>query len=61
MKDIAKIVYVFFFISFSINGYNQSIIADHTVVNKFEDIPQQYIDSVKRMWVQVLGESHSAG
>ncbi|MBN1182520.1 MAG: T9SS type A sorting domain-containing protein, partial [Bacteroidales bacterium] len=28
---------------------------------KFEDIPQQYIDSVKRMWVQVLGESHSAG
>jgi hypothetical protein len=37
------------------------IIANHTIVNKFDDIPQQYIDSVKKMWLVVGGESHSAG
>jgi hypothetical protein len=37
------------------------IIADHTVVDKFDDIPQYYIDKVKEMWVSVPGESHSAG
>jgi hypothetical protein len=40
---------------------NGQIIADHTVVDKYTDIPQQYIDSVKKMWIQVLGESHSGG
>ncbi len=37
------------------------IIADHTKVDKFQDIPQQYIDEVKKMWLVVAGESHSAG
>lgn len=35
------------------------IIADHTVVDQYQNIPQQYIDLVKQMWVQVIGESHS--
>ncbi len=35
------------------------IIADHTVVDKYDDIPQRWIDSVKTMWVSVAGESHS--
>ncbi len=35
------------------------IIADHSVVDKFDDIPQEYIDKVKEMWVVVAGESHS--
>ncbi len=37
------------------------VIADHTKVDKFQDIPQQYIDEVKKMWLVVAGESHSAG
>ena len=35
------------------------IIADHTVVDKYNDIPQRWIDSVKTMWVSIAGESHS--
>ncbi|MCZ2337460.1 MAG: hypothetical protein LC127_04530 [Chitinophagales bacterium] len=36
------------------------IIANHTVVDKYDDIPQRWIDSVKTMWVSIAGESHSA-
>lgn len=35
------------------------IIADHTVVDKYHDIPQYYIDKVKKMWLVYAGESHS--
>lgn len=37
------------------------IIADHTVVDQYDDIPQAYIDQVKKMWLNVPGESHSSG
>jgi hypothetical protein len=37
------------------------IIADHNVVSQYDKIPQQYIDAVKKMWLVVAGESHSAG
>ena len=37
------------------------IIADHTVVNEFDKIPQQYIDKAKKMWVILAGESHAKG
>jgi hypothetical protein len=37
------------------------IIADHTVVDQYDDIPQEYIDKVKEMWLNVPGESHSSG
>jgi hypothetical protein len=40
------------------NNYGQ-IVADHSVVDKYDDIPQQWIDSVKRMWVSVTGASHA--
>lgn len=39
----------------------KQIIADHTVVDRFNDIPQEYIDEVKKMWVSYAGESHSSG
>ena len=39
----------------------QSIIADHTVVDKFDDIPTAYMDEVKKMWISYAGESHSEG
>lgn len=35
------------------------IVADHTIIDEFESIPQQYIDSVKKMWLVYAGESHS--
>ncbi len=35
------------------------IIADHTVVDKYNDIPQYYIDQVKKMWLSYAGESHT--
>jgi len=37
------------------------IIADHTIVDRYDDIPQCYIDKVKTMWVSFPGESHSEG
>lgn len=37
------------------------IVADHTVVDRYDDIPQEYIDIVKTMWLDVPGESHSSG
>jgi hypothetical protein len=37
------------------------IIADHTSVDKYDDIPQCYIDEVKKMLVNIGGESHSMG
>jgi hypothetical protein len=37
------------------------IIADHTIVNRYDDIPQYYIDQVKKMLLVVAGESHALG
>ena len=37
------------------------IIADHTVVDLYDDIPQQWIDSVKNMFVFMGGMSHALG
>jgi hypothetical protein len=37
------------------------IVADHTVVDRFDDIPAEYREAVRTMWVDILGESHSAG
>jgi hypothetical protein len=38
---------------------NSQIIADHTIVDRYDDIPAQYISAVKAMWVNIPGESHS--
>jgi uncharacterized repeat protein (TIGR02543 family) len=37
------------------------IVADHTVVDRYDDIPAYYIGLVKRMWFNLPGESHSSG
>jgi hypothetical protein len=39
----------------------QTIVADHTVVDKYKDIPPFYLSKVKEMWVILAGESHSTG
>ena len=36
------------------------IIADHTIVDRYDDIPQCWIDEVKKMRLVIGGESHSA-
>jgi len=35
------------------------IITDHTIVADYENIPQYYINEVKKMWMVYAGESHS--
>lgn len=37
------------------------IIADHSVVDKYDDIPQYYLDQIKKMLIDIAGESHSLG
>jgi len=37
------------------------IIANHSVVEKYKDIPYKYIENVKKMWINIPGESHSLG
>ncbi len=44
-----------------ISQSGEQIIADHTVVDKYDDIPQYYLDKVKEMWLVIAGESHSRG
>jgi len=50
----------FIFLQTSLVNYSQ-IIADHTVVDKYNEIPQQYINDVKKMLVDIAGESHASG
>ena len=45
---------IFNTLHFSILQYGQ-IIADHTIVDKFDDIPQYYIDEVKEDVVILCG------
>jgi hypothetical protein len=35
------------------------IIADHTIVDRFDDIPVYYINEVKKMWFTIPGQSHA--
>ena len=43
------------------SGNLGQIIADHSIVDKYADIPTAYIALVKKMWLDVPGESHSEG
>jgi len=43
----------------SSNSNGNQIIADHTIIADFSKIPQNYINEVKKMWVNIPGESHS--
>ncbi len=40
---------------------DQTIIIDHSSVDLYDDIPQSYIDQVKNMRLNIIGESHSRG
>ena len=45
----------------TINNSPGQIIADHSVVDRYDEIPATYLNEVKKMWVSIAGESHSQG
>jgi hypothetical protein len=55
-----KIMLLVLLVQATVTNYGQ-IIADHTIVDNYDDIPQYYLDQVKKMWVVIAGESHSLG
>lgn len=57
MKKTALLLLLFPMYQF-LNG---QIIADHTVVDMYDKIPQKWVDEVKKMWVSVAGASHAGG
>ena len=59
MKKITIHFIFLIFVYLSVQG--QQIIADHTVVDKYDKIPAEYLALVKQMWVNIPGESHSSG
>ena len=59
-KNMQKAILLLVLIGAPLLQYGQ-IIADHTVVDKYDDIPQYYIDKVKAMWLVYAGESHAYG
>ncbi len=62
MKKLILIIQVVLIISFNpTSSFSQQIIANHTIVDRYDDIPRYYIDKVKEMWVTLPGESHSSG
>ena len=54
-----RVVLIIILAQVSIINFGQ-IIADHTIVDRFDDIPAYYINEVKKMSLHVPGESHSA-
>jgi hypothetical protein len=63
MRSVLILLSVFIVILFSklIYAQNTTIVADHSVVDKYVDIPQEYINKVKTMFLCYPGESHSRG
>ena len=53
-----KVILLLILVQISLIDYGQ-IIANHTIVDEYDKIPQQYLDAVKKMFVSVPGESHS--
>ena len=59
MALLKRLSLTFGLILLSVLTFGQ-IIADHTVVDRYKDIPQEYIEKVKKMYFVYAGESHSA-
>lgn len=53
-----KRLLILFLLVLSINVKGQ-IVADHSVVDRYDDIPANWIDSVKKMLFVIPGESHA--
>lgn len=57
---MSRLMTLFYFVQLSLISYGQ-IIADHTVVDKYNDIPKNWIDSVRTILVWIPGMSHGYG
>ncbi len=53
-----RVIFILFLTQFSLFSFGQ-IIADHSIINLYVEIPQRYIDSVKTRWVVTAGASHA--
>ena len=53
-----KIYILLIFTQFSLIQFGQ-VIADHTVVDQYDNIPQYYLDKVKKLNVHITGMSHA--
>jgi hypothetical protein len=60
MRKMKRFLLVIVLIHLSQVQFGQ-IIADHTVVDQYDKIPQQYIDEVKKMRLVIASESHGSG
>jgi hypothetical protein len=60
LKKIKGIIILLGLALFSLVNYGQ-VIADHTVVDLYDDIPQQWINIVKTKLVWIPGMSHGYG
>ena len=60
IKKLKRLTFILLFFQFALVAKSQ-IIADHSVVDRYDDIPQYWIDEVKKMLVNIGGESHSMG
>ena len=63
MKNVFSLIclLITIFSSGYLQSQNIAIVADHLVVEEYNQIPQLYIDEVKKMLLSYLGESHAAG
>jgi len=62
MQRIKLVCSIFMVLIFATSSaFSQPIVADHTVVDKYKDIPPSYLSKVKEMWVILAGESHASG
>ncbi|THB69051.1 MAG: hypothetical protein D6B27_01075 [Gammaproteobacteria bacterium] len=58
---LRKLVLAFCIITTFTSISSAGIVADHTAVEQFDQIPDYYINEVKKMWLSVPGQSHSRG
>jgi hypothetical protein len=50
-----------FLLAAGLSARGENLIVDHNAVSNYCHIPQEYIDKVKCMWLDIPGESHSYG
>ena len=58
---ISSVVLALTIMTIPLPSASAPLVADHTVVEKYKEIPPYWINEIKKMWLNVPGESHSSG
>jgi hypothetical protein len=58
---LPEATYAIQFVAGMIPPKTEQIIADHTVVDQYENIPDEYINEVKKMFLSIPGQFHGRG